>query len=305
MEEWRRRISAVIVMKASPKDSLMREQGHLPVEGDGGSIMNLEVLTQMHRILIDTVARISRQFRIYEFDTSAEKYNNKQTVTCEAVASTVLDVIEIELNEKILSLKKERLFEGRSVGTYLNSAQATEILDLFHEAGEFERREVVEADTSRVQALPIVIVRNKSGKILRLVRRERDDSNALHGKTVIWAGGHVRQEDGADGRSAILWGAVRELNEELRLMVEPDSLELKGAVYDPSTERSAQHMAMVYEWRAESDSIEIALCRSEFFERQGNSLRGDFVSAGEIIEEVKRGGIDDWSRAIVGAPSSF
>lgn len=232
-------------------------------------------------------------------DTSAEKYNNNQTVTCEAVASAVLNVIEIELNEKILSLKKEHLFEGRCVETYLNSAQATEILDLFHEAGEFERREVVEADTSRVQAIAIVIVRNKSGQILRLVRRERDASNALHGKTAIWAGGHVRQEDGADGRSAILWGAVRELNEELRLMVEPDSLELKGAVYDSSSERSAQHMGMVYEWRAESDSVEIALCRSEFFERQGNSLRGDFVSASEIIEESEKGGIDDWSRVIV------
>jgi predicted ATPase len=40
LPDWRKRIAGVVVMTASPSDAMKREQGDLPVEGEGGSIMN-------------------------------------------------------------------------------------------------------------------------------------------------------------------------------------------------------------------------------------------------------------------------
>ena len=39
IDDWKKRISAVFVMLASPQDAMKREQGILPVEGAQGSIM--------------------------------------------------------------------------------------------------------------------------------------------------------------------------------------------------------------------------------------------------------------------------
>ena len=46
LPDWRKRISGVIVMLASPEDAMQREQGDLPVEGKMGSIMNPPVLAK-------------------------------------------------------------------------------------------------------------------------------------------------------------------------------------------------------------------------------------------------------------------
>ena len=45
LDDWRKRVSAVIVMTARPNDSMEREKGYLPVENSQGSIMNSEVLS--------------------------------------------------------------------------------------------------------------------------------------------------------------------------------------------------------------------------------------------------------------------
>jgi predicted NUDIX family phosphoesterase len=85
-------------------------------------------------------------------------------------------------------------------------------------SGEYRPRTEVEADTTRVQALPVVVIRNRSGEILRLRRKEKTGKNPLQQKIVIWAGGHVRKEYSANGNSLIQC-AIRELQEELRLSV--------------------------------------------------------------------------------------
>ena len=80
-------------------------------------------------------------------------------------------------------------------------------------------------DRSVLQPLPVVVVRNKSGDVLRLRRCENRQDNPLHRKIVVWAGGHVREEDGTPVNS-LLPCAVRELQEELRLSVEETQLRL-------------------------------------------------------------------------------
>jgi len=166
-------------------------------------------------------------------------------------------LIEEQLEEEILFMPAELLKETFRESTTIDSAKAEVLLALFSSRGDFRGRESVEADGALVQALPVVIVRNKSGDILRLKRRERRPDNPLHEKLVIWAGGHVRREDATNGTSVRVC-AVRELQEELRLNVEPNDLRLLGAIRVASGGRTRLHVAIVYEWRALSDDVEIA-----------------------------------------------
>ena len=115
---------------------------------------------------------------------------------------------------------------------------------------------------------------------------------------MLWAGGHVREEDKTNG-NALTHCVMRELQEELCLSVNPTELQLLGALFVEGG-RTGKHVAIVYEWRAKSDDVAIALSKSEFYERRGTSLRGEFVQVGQLVEDVEKKRIcEQWSIAIV------
>jgi predicted NUDIX family phosphoesterase len=286
-------VSGVIAMSANAKDALDREKGLLPVEGSGGSIMNATVLKQARSVIKERAAEFKDMFRIFSIDTSAARYAGHPGPTAEAVAKKILDWIADCIEEKILSAPKSA-FPSLQGTVVLRQDDAREMIEKFEAVGNFSPRKKVEADLNRLQPLPIVVVRNKSGDILRLIRRERDRNNVLDSTITVWAGGHVRREDGPSGTGSIMAGAMRELEEELRIYA--NSLELIGAVYIPKEGSTKKHVAFVYEWRAVTDDVEVALCNSEFIEKAGTSLSGNFLPPEEIVQEQK---LEDWSREIL------
>lgn len=289
-DEWRKRITGVIVMTVSPEDAMERESGYLPVVG-GGSIMNREVLRQMLTTTKDCVKRLKDKFRIMEIDTTSSSVpgggklaSDGPRRTAEMVAEKILSLVEEDLQEDVLHLPKQdvvRFFSGQPV---LPADKARALLDAFVERGAFRPRKEVEADSSLVQALPVAVVRDKKGRLLCLRRRENEQSSRLHEKFVIWAGGHVRREDKANG-NVIIQAALRELKEELRLNVEPDELIFRGSVFVDIGGKTSNHVALVFEWRADRDDVAVTLSSSEFFERRGTSLSGRFVSSDELPKE--------------------
>ena len=217
--------------------------------------------------------------------------------TAEEVADLVLQLIEEQLEEEILFLPADTVALLFGTKNWIGKAAAQQLVESFTTKGAFRSRETVESDVMLVQALPVVVVRNRSGNLLRLKRREQRKDNPLHGKIVIWAGGHVRREDGANGPS-IGHGAVRELQEELRLSVEPRELEMRGAVWirGRDGDRTRRHVAIVYEWRARTDDVAVALSATEFFERRGTSLSGSFVAPRQLAADIDNGRIcEPWS----------
>ncbi len=299
IDDWKERITGVIVMTASPQDAMEREKGFLKVEGSKGSIMNLDVLQGMLENTRETADRLKRDFRLYTIDTSSGDTKNNPQRTAETVVDIVLSLIEEELQEDILTLPKgaiENLFQGKIV---LDSLKAITLSKLFGQSGEFHPREEVEENQQLVQALPVVVVRNKSGDVLRLRRREKSEQKILHEKIVIWAGGHVRKEDAKNGDSLIQC-ALRELQEELRLNLEGKDLTLIGAIYADVGESTSRHVALVYEWRAATDDVAVALSSAEFFERRGTSLSGKFVSVEELADCIESKRMTEiWSQGIV------
>jgi predicted NUDIX family phosphoesterase len=298
VNEWRKRITAVILMTASPKDSMERERGYLPVQATG-SIMNLDVLKQFARITTDCKDRMEKQFRIYEVDTSAGETNKNPKRTCEIVADRIINIIEEQLKEEVLSLDKAAVVRYFGGATSINGERAKDLHAHFLSAGDFKDRSLVESDHEKIQALPVAIVRNKTGEILRLKRKESSSDNKLHEKLVIWAGGHVRREDANNG-DPIKQSLLRELQEELRLNIEPNELHLIGAVYSDSGGSTSRHIALVFEWRAETDDVAITLSTAEFFERRGTSLSGKFVSLKDLARDVSDRKIEEeWSCEII------
>lgn len=299
IDDWRKRISAVIMMTVAPADAMKRERGLLPVENGKGSIMNPDVLQQMLDTTEAAAERMKQAFQIFHVNTSSGSIKDNPQKTAELVADMILNVIEEHLQEDILSVDKTevvRLFEGKPC---VAEETAKQILKAFSARGDFRPRDTVESDKGRIQALPVVVVRNKSGDVLQLRRREQSEDNPLNEKIVIWAGGHVRKEDEANGAS-VIQGAVRELQEELRLFIEPDELKLLGAIYRDEGERISKHVAIVYEWRAKTDDVAVALSSAEFFERRGTSLSGKFVPLKTVAGDVESGKLsENWSVDII------
>jgi predicted NUDIX family phosphoesterase len=293
--EWRKRITSVFVMTASPDDSLDREKGYLPVAGSAGSIMNKEVLEQTLATTLEIATRLDGYFPIHIVDTSSPQLKGEPRKTAELVANLALDAIDSLLREEVLHLPRSVVQSCFLDSCCVKGARADALASLFGTDGRFLPRNQVEKDEESVQALPAVVVRNKSGEVLRLRRKETHAANPLDKKLVVWAGGHVRVEDGDTG-DALVQCAIRELHEELRLSIEPEELTFLGAIYTPTGERSGKHVAMVYEWRATTDDVAVALTNAEFFERRGNALSGTFVSVDEVVTDIsKKKGVEEWS----------
>ncbi len=298
LEEWRKRISGVIVMTSSAADAMDREQSDLPFEGARGSIMNLEVIEKFKANTEEACKRLEGHFRIFQINTSDVTTSKKQTA--EKVTSIVLELIAEQLDEEILCANKMdviRLFGGK---TTLVGEAALPVSELFARAGKFAAREEAEKTQELVQVLPVVVVRTKKGQVLQLRRREKNPANPLHNKVVIWAGGHVRKEDSNNGQSLIQC-ALREIHEELCLSLDAKALRLVGAIYADIGKKTSQHVAVVYEWRAERDDVVVVLSNTEFKERRGQSLSGKFVEVKDLIKNIsqKEENMEPWSEEII------
>ena len=292
MEDWSQRITGVVVMTTSPAEALKREQGYLPVpNATGRSIMNPEVLPNVLATVKATTERLKEHFRVFEIDTS----DHDPGRTIEHVASFAVTLIEEHLDEQILFLNAGALESRFGSDVWVGTDEAHRLIELFSSDGAFKSRNTVEADQTAVQALPVVVVRNQSGHVLQLKRRERRRDNPLHDKIVIWAGGHVRVEDRDNGAS-IIQCAKRELKEELRLSVDEQDLTILGAVWTRASDRTRRHLALVYEWRAPTDDVAVALSAAEFYERRGTSLSGSFVKAQDLATNIDDGLVSEpWS----------
>lgn len=152
--DWRDRIAGVILMSASPTDSMQREQGMLPVVGAKGSIMNESVLKQMTDVAHQTEKDMRGLFRVFGVNTSVGETKNNPTRTAEKVAELVLSLIEEHLQEDILHLPKEevkRVFRG---ATTVGADSAGELVTYFQTTGVYAPRQGSRLISNRFRLFP-------------------------------------------------------------------------------------------------------------------------------------------------------
>ena len=202
------------------------------------------------------------------------------------------------IDEEILSYPKDLVTKAFADNNFISYDRSDRFFRQIDKP-EFRGRDQVENDKSRVQALPIVVVRNADGDVLRLRRREKTSGNPLHNKIVLWAGGHVRREDDYNG-DPLVHCAVRELEEELRLQIASSDLVPIGALYFDNGGSTSRHVAIAYEWQAATNDVSIVLSRSEFFERRGTSLSGKFAGVDQLVDDVRKKELKEpWSVELV------
>ena len=300
MPDWRKRIFGVVVMTSSPTDSMEREKGALPVEGVEGSIMNEPWLKKFRETILSECRRLEREFRIFHLDTSKKEFRGHHAATAEKVAGIMLDIISEQLEENILCAPRSDLMALFSGNECVTGKAALNVADYFVKRGTYIARQQAEDLKDQLQALPIVIVRANNGRVLLMKRREKSPDNPLHERLVVWAGGHVRKEDATNGNS-LIQGALREVHEELRLSLDSESLELVGAIYRDLGGSTSKHVALVYQWNASTDDVDIVLSGTEFFERRGTSLSGQFVRIEDLLEIMAKdpNKLEPWSELIV------
>jgi predicted ATPase len=292
MAGWRRRISAVFVMLASPGDARQRENELLPAEHREGSIMNEPVLARMLQATRDTARSLKQEFRIFEIDTSTGRKDGPKRVA-EMVAQLALTVIEEHRLEEVLSLPKAEVTRRFAGKRCLNAAEAATLARSFAKSGSYGPGEAVETNQIRFQAFPVVVVRNPTGRVLRLRRKEPAGPNPPHETLVIWTGGPVRKEDQAGGDPALNC-ALRAVQTELRFSPEPHALKLRGAVCcEPDGGDAQQRVAIVYEWKVKTDAVATVLTRAEWFDRRGAAVKGTFVRLRDLAREVDDGKFTD------------
>jgi hypothetical protein len=78
-------------------------------------------------------------------------------------------------------------------------------------------------------------------------------------------------------------------------------LQLVGAIYSDLGGSTSKHVAVVYQWTAESDDVDIVLSGTEFFEQRGTSLSGRFVEVKDLIASLSKTEqtLEPWSELIV------
>src|SRR5262249_53422822 len=148
-------------MLATPEASMEREKGYPPVEGVQGSIMNIPVLSKILETTLETADRLKDEFQIIRVNTSEGEMQGNARLAAEFVVDTVVTLIEEQLQEHILTLPRAVVDTVFGEDTTIGAGRAAQLLELFTRDGKFLPRASVEESVELVQAIPVVVVRNR------------------------------------------------------------------------------------------------------------------------------------------------
>lgn len=154
------------------------------------------------------------------------------------------------------------------------------VLAVARDAAVPHPRSLAEADPSRKQIIPYLILRD--GPRYFLMRRTRAGRDTrLHDRWSIGIGGHIGAHDGGiDG------GLRREWNEELDAAFTPEPLAV-GVLNDDTTDVGAVHLGIVFTADAAGRDVRV---------RETDKLEGRFVDAEQVRAVYDR--LESWSAIV-------
>lgn len=157
----------------------------------------------------------------------------------------------------------------------------------------FQPRGPMETDPSFKQLIPYVLLEwtdeNGVVNLFTYTRGGGSGESRLHAKRSVGIGGHISQEDAADGADPYTTGMQRELTEEIKL--ESGYQETReGLIYDPSNEVGQVHLGVVHRFVLESPQVE---------SNEADLAEGGFVSITELKADLDR--LETWSQLAIKA----
>ena len=122
----------------------------------------------------------------------------------------------------------------------------------------FQPRGAMETDPSYKQLIPYVLLEWTDGDgVIRLFAYTRGGGGGesrLHAKRSVGIGGHISQEDSADGGDPYTTGMQRELTEEVCLEAAYTETR-EGLIYDPSNDVGKVHLGVVHRFVLQSPDV--------------------------------------------------
>jgi hypothetical protein len=290
-------VDLVIHFDASPETSMEREYKNL-LTRKTGSVMRDNVLegyrTSAQKAK-ELYGDLFRQLTLVNTDQLG------QNEVGEMVTSLCL--------EKLLDVAKERIcyVDREVVEKHFGSGNTVpygEIRDVLNQHCKFDDREIVEDDISKVQLLPIAMLKDRSEfkfVVARKGKQATSDNSPELGKILLYFGGHVREEDKKLFNEKDLLGALhqclfRELKEELGVDVMIDG----GAplcIWNRDGSRSDQHMAIAFVVERDLDYTSFNVDLREFVKltKKDKYGTGTLIDGSGIRDQFRR--IDSWSQA--------
>ena len=157
----------------------------------------------------------------------------------------------------------------------------------------FQPRGAMETDPSYKQLIPYVLLEWTDGDgVIRLFAYTRGGGGGesrLHAKRSVGIGGHISQEDSADGADPYTTGMQRELAEEVCL--ESAYTETReGLIYDPSNDVGKVHLGVVHRFVLQSPDVS---------SNEADLAEGGFVSIDTLRADWDR--LETWTQLAVDA----
>jgi predicted NUDIX family phosphoesterase/thymidylate kinase len=288
MPRIRRLTDLVFVLTVSPAQALDREaSGQLTSRH--GAIMNPTTLADIGRSVDNTMSQYGSGFTHEHMDTTGAD----QIAVLERMARVTLGALDRFLRSVLVLPRSAAGYLPQS-GFVADPSTIERFLADIDRYGEFMTRDEAEARADYVQPIPIAYLLH-GDRAFVFHRSDQDTTHRLHGRFMIWAGGHVRRDD--IGEDPIGDALMREMQEELYL---PIGLapEVVGLVMDSSDPRSRMHVGVVHRMRVEEPNLARTMDERLFVEaRGGSSMTSRLVGAGGIARYWP--GMEEWSKLIL------
>ena len=295
---WQKNIDLVYVFMVSPQESIEREYANL-LTTKRGSIMRENVLEQYLKSVKDTIDEYRSEFRAtHQIDTTDKEQND---VGYEVTLST-LEVLKDMLIEKIGYIPKSEITLREGINDF-------ETIKSSLDSYSFANRDEVESNEQFIQPIPIAVITNlERNKILCIKKTKQSTSkySPESGKLLLYAGGHMRQEDETNNKKNNFVSTAkntleRELLEEIGISYCIDNYQ-PFVLYTPSYGvKSSQHLAIG--WIIELDEKKkLNLDRYEIIQKRGTSKSGNFISFIELEQmflEKRDLLFESWSKEIL------
>ena len=158
-------------------------------------------------------------------------------------------------------------------------------LDFILSNHSFRSRALVEEDPSFKQIIPYVLVRH-GDRFLLTRRTNRQTEARLHGKYSLGIGGHINDTEVlGSGQNVLQAGLERELEEEIHLKGNRDSLDLAGIISDDSTPVGQVHLGLIFILGTNSH---------EFAVNEPDNMTAEWAPITKLREV--RDGMETWSQ---------
>ena len=293
--EFVKNIDIVFAFCVKPEVSIEREYANLLTDKPG-TIMNEKVLNEYLGAIKRTVELKKGHFhKVFEIDTA----NKDQDEVGREVTSMTLENLKSLLMERVGYFRKDKkLLERLTESSVCMYDNMKDILPPI----EFGLREEVENNDYYLQPIPIAVITNRQKDKFLVIKKNKEAAgkgSPERDKDLIYVGGHARYEDQMEENSMDFLGVCRttlrrEIKEEIGISVAINNA-TPYLIYDTSTERSKNHLAVCFFVTVDDESIRLHLDSHELVLNKGKSKSGRFWSVNEL-EGLE---VEAWSKRIL------